>query len=620
MGGSENISDAQVQDAVSILTRDFNKLNADTNNVVSQFKNLIGDAQIAFVLAKKDPQGNCTNGIIRHWSKTTNWSSGSFNQYSYSWPSNKYLNIYVVKTINSGAAGYTYLPGSGVPSAADAIVILSNYVGSIGTGIPYRSRALTHEVGHWLNLPHVWGGTNQPGVSCGNDGVSDTPITKGFTSCSLNNAAVCNSSIVENVQNYMDYSYCCLMFTTGQASRMKTALNSTVGGRNNLSHPNNLVATGVTSTATNCLTQVDITSSATLICNGMTANLTSYTSNSTPTSFSWSVNGGGIVTNPTAANTSITFTSIGTHVVTSEVFNTGGSTKKTLTVEVVNGIANIGNAYHESFEDPLQILPQDWKVYSDVNSTGQWEIYPYAAATGSVCMHIAGESLPPNAVEILETPAYDFKSNPGAKFTFKYAYAHDNSANKDVFKVQASKNCGGTWTDVYVPNNATMAQGSGGVTNNVYYMPASNEWKLYDLTAHPLFFPFKNEPNVKIRFYFQEDVGGSGFGNRLYLEDVNFGSMLTVGANELTRSIGLNLYPNPTTSDFNLSFTLSDASDVSYKVLSVSGAVMLSDELQNLSAGTHDITLNANKELASGIYIVQMELNGVKMSRKLIIN
>jgi PKD repeat protein len=619
-GGPENISDAQVNDAVAILTRDYNKMNADTSNVVTQFKNKIGDVQIDFVLAKRDPQGNCTNGIIRHWNTSTDWTSGSFSKYIYSWPSNKYLNIYVVKTINSGAAGYTYLPGSGVPSPADAIVALSSYVGSIGTSNVNKSRTLTHEVGHWLNLPHVWGGTNQPGVSCGDEGVSDTPVTKGFNSCQLTNAAVCNPSIVENVQNYMDYSYCTHMFTTGQASRMQLALNSPVGGRNNLSSSNNLIATGVTNPATNCVTLLDIVSNATTICTGMTANLTSYTSNATPTSFSWSTNGGGIITNPTAANTSITFTTVGTNIVTCEVFNAGGSTIKTVTVEVVNGSADISSVYSESFEDPSLMLPPYWQVYSDQNSTIQWEPYPYAAATGSVCMYLAAEGLAANSVEILETPAFDFKNNQGAKFTFKYAYAKHSIDNKDLFKIQASKNCGGTWTDIYVPSNSTMAQGSGGVTSSTYLMPLSNEWKFYDLTAHPAFNNFKNEDNVKIRFYFQEDVGGSGYGNRIYLEDINFGNMLTVGVNELTRSIGLNLYPNPANSQFNLSFTLSDASDVSYKVLSVSGAEMMSKQINNLPAGTHEIALNADKQLSSGIYIVQMELNGVKMSRKLVLN
>lgn len=256
-GGAENISDAQVIDAVNILTRDFNKTNADTAGVVVPFKNLIGNTQFDFVLATKDPNGNCTNGIMRYNDVNTDWS-GNFSDYAYSWPPTRYLNIYVVRSMGGGAAGYTYLPGSGVPAAMDAIVILNSYVGSIGTGNLYTSRALTHEVGHWFDLPHVWGFNNQPGVACGDDGITDTPISKGYTSCNLNNAAQCTPGVIENVQNYMEYAYCPRMFTVGQATRMQTTVNSFVNGRNNLSTPANLALTGITNPGVNCIPNLDI--------------------------------------------------------------------------------------------------------------------------------------------------------------------------------------------------------------------------------------------------------------------------------------------------------------------------------------------------------------------------
>lgn len=134
----------------------------------------------------------------------------------------------------------------------DAIVAIHGYVGSIGTGNNFVSRVLTHETGHWLNLQHVWGSTNNPGVACGDDGVGDTPLTKGFTNCNLSNAIICTPGIKENIQNYMEYSYCCKMFTQGQRSRMHNALNSNVAGRDNLSSNANLIATGVINPTLNC--------------------------------------------------------------------------------------------------------------------------------------------------------------------------------------------------------------------------------------------------------------------------------------------------------------------------------------------------------------------------------
>ena len=218
-------------------------LNADLSTVVAAFTNLTGDAEMEFELAKLDPNGNCTNGIDRIVTPKTykagDGANGSNASKINMWPRDKYLNIYTVNNIASGAAGYTYLPGS-VSASIDGIIILYNYVGSIAPSSVNTSRALGHEIGHWFNLPHVWGGTNQPGVACGDDGVSDTPVTKGWTTCNLTSNDVCNPGTEENVQNYMDYAYCYRMFTKGQCSRMRTSAQSTIAQRNNLWTTSNL--------------------------------------------------------------------------------------------------------------------------------------------------------------------------------------------------------------------------------------------------------------------------------------------------------------------------------------------------------------------------------------------
>ncbi len=614
-GGSENISDAQVIDAVKILTRDYNRQNTDTNVVVTQFKNLIGDAQIQFELATIDPLGNCTNGIIRHWDTKTNWTSG-FGDYVYSWPRQKYLNIYVVKTIASGAAGYTYLPGSGVPAAVDAIVILSSYVGSIGSGNVGTSRALTHEVGHWLNLPHVWGGTNQPGVACGNDGVSDTPVTKGFTSCALTNAIVCNAGVTENVQNYMDYSYCSRMFTNGQAARMITALNSSTAQRNNLSTPANLLATGITTTTTNCIPLLNISAlPSTTVCSGSALSLVSFTSNANPTSYLWTATSGAVIGNPAAGATTATFNTVGTVTINCTASTASGSNSESLVVTVLNGVTEISSANSESFETAT--LPNFWSLISPTSPTYKWDINTLTGSNGAQSMFVQGETFPANAEAILESPLYDFLNNPGALYTFKYAYARYDVNNKDQFKVQASKDCGGTWSDIWVPTNSSLANGSGG-TSSTLFTPSASAWILYDLTAHPNFVNFLNLNNVLIRFYFKEDVGGTGNGNRMYLDEINFDT--PNGINEITQAIGLNVYPNPTNSAFNLKFNLSNEAKISYKLTSLTGAILLDVAAKDFATGTHEIKVNENNNLAQGIYFLNLEMNGIKMTKKIIIN
>ena len=96
-----------------------------------------------------------------------------------------------------------------------------------------------------MNLRHLWGNSNSPGdaENCEmDDNVTDTPLTSGWTSCNLD-GETCGS--LDNVQNYMEYSYCGRMFTEGQRTRMRAAMNSNTAQRNQLWTPENLENTGV---------------------------------------------------------------------------------------------------------------------------------------------------------------------------------------------------------------------------------------------------------------------------------------------------------------------------------------------------------------------------------------
>ena len=200
--GAENVADDQIIDAVNILNRDYRKRNNDTISIVYPFVSKAPDTEIEFRLAQIDPSGNCTNGIEHIQSLQTNvgGNGAKINQ----WPRSKYMNIWVVAAItgNGGtAAGYALFPASvaGAGFPLDGVVILHNYVGSIKTSSAYTSRALTHEIGHTLSLEHPWGATNNPGVTCGDDGVSDTPLTKGHADCSNLSDITCTAIAAANM-------------------------------------------------------------------------------------------------------------------------------------------------------------------------------------------------------------------------------------------------------------------------------------------------------------------------------------------------------------------------------------------------------------------------------------
>lgn len=613
IGGAENISDAQIYNQMQVINEDYSKTNANIVNTVSQFTAIAADAQIVFKLATLDPNGNCTSGINRYYDVNTDWTR-NLSHYIYTWNPTKYMNVYVVKSITNNAAGYTFIPGTAPSSAADAIVMLANYVGAIGTSNPNNSNTLTHEAGHWLNLQHVWGSNNNAGITCGDDGVTDTPITKGFLSCPLTTTAWCSPGIVENMQNYMDYSYCSTMFTTGQKTRMHASLNSAIAGRNNLSSPANLTATGVNQTVT-CAPIANFIPAPPktfTICAGQTLNLRDVSYNGTVTAYSWASSPVNTIAAPTASSTNITFPNVGVHTVSLTVSNAQGSNTVVKNITVLAGPANVSGAYSESFEG--NGLPSNWSVINQTGGT-TWQQVTNAASNGTKSYKMDGTINAPNSIDILETPSYDFLNNQGTTFTFKYAYARFSTATVSAqqFIVQGSNDCGGTWTNIYVPSPASMASGSGGTTTTPFTPTSTAQWKMFDLTTHPAF-NYYFDSNVRFRFLLRESV--NGFTNNLYLDEINFSG--NVGTNELTKEYGFALFPNPASSSTTIKLVLSTNSQVALKLMDVSGRVIASQSHPNVE-GEQRFTFNETASLSTGVYFVQATVNGVSLMKKLVV-
>jgi hypothetical protein len=247
---NENISDQQVQSQIDILNKDYNKLNSDTLLPSHPFYALSGKLDIQFALATLDPNGNTTNGITRTKTSKVSWGEEDINndnmKFSSSggidnWNPKKYLNIYVVRYADSiGLLGFAYPPQdlANYPET-DGVVIDFRTFGNIGTsGIEgYDAydlgRTTTHEVGHWLDLVHIWGDkVLETDKACGDDLVADTPPAEsdnsGTPSFPLRPSNKCGSNQYgEMYMNYMDYVHdnAMQMFTVGQAQRMNAAIH-----------------------------------------------------------------------------------------------------------------------------------------------------------------------------------------------------------------------------------------------------------------------------------------------------------------------------------------------------------------------------------------------------------
>jgi Pregnancy-associated plasma protein-A len=225
---AQNISVAQLQSQIDVLNADFEGSNGDVGSTPSIFQSVLaGDIGVAF-------SWNSSTGLTRKSTNKTSWqandsmkkaSQGGINPTS---PTTK-LNIWVCN-MSGGILGYAQFPGG--PSATDGVVLDDNATGNTGTAAaPYGlGRTATHEVGHWLNLRHIWGD-----ATCGNDFVSDTPLhnTSNGGCPSYPHYSTCSGSPVEMTMNYMDYTYdaCMYMFTEKQKTRMLATFASG-GGRN----------------------------------------------------------------------------------------------------------------------------------------------------------------------------------------------------------------------------------------------------------------------------------------------------------------------------------------------------------------------------------------------------
>jgi hypothetical protein len=225
----QNISDGQVKSQIDVLNQDFTATNADVSKVPDDWKSLVSNANIKFALATKDPGGKKSPGITR--TATTVDSFGPDNTVKSTatggvdaWPTDRYLNMWVCN-LGQGLLGYAQFPGG--PAATDGVVILYSAFGAQGTvTAPFdKGRSATHEVGHYLNLRHIWGDRND---CSGNDFVADTPPAQqaNFGKPKFPHITCNNGPDGDMFVNYMDYvdDDAMFMFTVGQVARMNAAL------------------------------------------------------------------------------------------------------------------------------------------------------------------------------------------------------------------------------------------------------------------------------------------------------------------------------------------------------------------------------------------------------------
>lgn len=617
--GPENISRAQVLDAMRILNEDFRFLSRDTGSVSRRFRPIAADAGFEFRLATIDPNGNCTDGITRTRSPLTH-SAGDNVKDLISWDTQKYFNVWIVSNIASGAGAYAYYPGRAPRPQYEGIVNRASQFGSIGASSSsnFAARTFTHEVGHCFNLPHTWGSTNQPGEpsNCNiDDGVADTPNTVGVTGqgCPLNMVSCGDTA---NVENYMDYSNCGRMFTLGQADRMAAAALSPAGGRSNLWSVANLIATGTTDTsvARACFPRVGgISINIREACINANVTFTASNYNLTPgdttLSYRWIVDG---AVQDTGFGTSFTtrFVVPGLHNVRYTVRNQYGADSLVFQNAIFITDPSLRTPFGqlESFETPgilAQASPTslDWRIMNS-GAVG-WELTTEAAFSGNYSLRARARNMPTGTSTTLVSPTFDITGlGRNAWLELRYAYAPRNTNNTDVLRPRVSYTCGQTIVGIAgavansLTNNLNTVAATG--NNGPDFIPTdTTQWKVMRRSLNLN----SGQTTAQVRIEFE-----SGGGNRVYIDDI-FLYDITTGLRIplFAENIHLKVVPNPAQAGGHIEFETQASGRCRMQIQDLLGRSWTAFEGLVEARDRQKLPIEQLSFLQSGFYIVTLE-------------
>ncbi|REJ82381.1 MAG: T9SS C-terminal target domain-containing protein [Bacteroidetes bacterium] len=653
---AQNISDAQLIAQLDQLNLDFARLNADRTNTPSAWQGISANTGIQFCLAQRDPNGNATTGIERRQTSVTSFSTNNNVKYYANgglnaWPSSSYLNIWVCN-LSGGVLGYAQFPGGS--SATDGVVLLYSTVGSVakpGTASPYNlGRTGTHEVGHWLNLYHIWG---DDGTSCsGSDNVSDTPNQAGenYGCPAFPRTDGCSSSSPGVMfMNYMDYTddRCMNMFTNGQSTRMN-ALFGTGGSKASL-----LNSLGCTPpSGTNCaipagLSSGNITTSSAFLSWSAAAGALSY-------SVQYRINGSSVWMAASSSSTSITIS--------------GLSAATTYEWQVRSNCSSSNSTYTASslFTTTSTVSCGTAGGLSAGSITSSSAALSWTAVSGASSYNIQYR-VNGTSTWTSVTSTTNSRSLTGLTATTVYQWqvqavcsgVNGSYSSAITFTTLASTTC----TDVYESNNSSSAAKTIAVNTDIIALISSstdNDWfkfttaspntniritltnlpKDYDIrlynsslsqlaisqnggtTSETIIRNTSTAATYYVRVY---GYNGAYSSTSCYTLRVSTGSTAfrTIQdiASEMPVSVPLNemeIFPNPAREFSSIAVNSTLSGNAILRMIDITGRVTLSQDV-TLIEGSNKFSLDLHK-MNRGIYFVELRSGEIRIQKKIVLN
>jgi PKD repeat protein len=629
-GGPENVSNAVIVAALAEVNRVHTKTTPDTASIDPYFKSVYGANNYVFKLATIDPNGNCTNGITREYDANTNWNETT-SPHSYTWNPQKYLNVYIVKSIGpvtagSTIVGYTYIPGTfAAGNSYDAVI----YNASFLTGT--NARSLAHEFGHWIGLSHTFGNTNNPGKACGDDNlaggtggqgtgvIDDTPITLGdFSTCPALDTNFCDPSNHANIQNIMNYSSCPLNFTNGQIHRIHNVMALSTSGRNNVTTAANKIATGVRNPKV-CVPIPYFHASSTVVCAGSTVTFSDSSSNAQVTGWNWNFPGGTLANGSSLTDSmpKVIYSNVGPYAVSYTASTSAGSAPitKTSYINVQSSTATYNTAYTEGFE--ISTVPgTDWSISNSNPSGTDWMVTSNAAATGSNCVMIDNINNTAGDTSALTSPTFNLASIGGAGSAilgFALSYQQQVTTNTDKLQVYVSTDCGSTWVSKWARSGTTLQPVTVTGQSTSPFVPMPSQFTTYTVSLGS---SVASSTNAIFRWIFY--AGATSPGNNIYIDNINLYSTATAIA-DIETEIGLSLYPNPSSGNVNISFKLADKHTIAVNIEDMLGRSIETIPSKQYASGETIIAIGSKASYQTGVYFVNINVDGQHISRKVII-
>ena len=334
----------------------------------------------------------------------------------------------------------------------------------------------------------------------------------------------------------------------------------------------------------------------------LAVNFTNSTANGA--SFNWSFGDGGTSTSPSPSHT---FTAIGTDTV--KLVATSCTGTKDSVIKVLSiGSVPLTNQITEGFE--VNNLPSaDWNISSPGTN---WAVTSTAAATGSRCAMVDNSVNTPGNYSIFETVSYDISSYVTPKLTFKMAYRQKASTNNDKLQVFTSIDCGYSWTSRLVRAGATLAT----VTppNAGPFIPSSSQFNTYTVNINGVF----GKSNVRFRFEFFADTAAAGPGNNIYIDDINLFDA-SIGVEAFDAKADLMVYPNPSNGNVFIDLALSEKRNIAIDVRDVLGRIIETIPAKQYTSGEAKIIIGEKVTYQPGVYLVNINVDGQIVSKKIII-